>query len=31
MNTQQAPKYIKKMNLYNMIQDLRHLLVADFR
>lgn len=31
MITQQAPKYTKKMNLYNMLQDLRHVLVSDFR
>lgn len=31
MNAQPAARYVKKMNLYNMLQDFRHLLVADFR
>lgn len=26
-----VPRYIKKMTLYNMIQDYRHLIICDYR
>lgn len=31
MQSQVQARYIKKMQLYNMLEDFRHLLVVDYR